>query len=78
MLGPQKQYYEWLGCLQGDNTASLGTNVIMQRFANGYVIEGILNPPQSSYRNRIVLINGGRWEREFMDKSGKFSLITPN
>ena len=78
MLGPQKQYYAWLGCLQGNNTASIGMNVKVQQFANGYVIEGILNPPQSMYRNRIILINGGRWEQEFIDKSGKFVSTTPN
>ena len=78
MLGPQKQYYTWLGCLQGSNTASVGRKVTAQRFANGYVIEGILNPPQSSYRNRIVLINDGRWEQERMDMSGTFYPMNPN
>ncbi len=72
MRGAQKQYYAWLGCLQAENSSSTTTGVTIQQFSNGYVIEGVLNPPQSTYRNRIVLLNGGRWESEFMDSNGTF------
>jgi hypothetical protein len=78
MLGPEKQYYAWLGCLQSETSASITQDVKLQQFSNGWVAEGILNPPQSSYRNRIVLYSDGRWESELMDARGKFTEISPN
>jgi len=71
MLGRQKQYYAWIGCLQAANAVSYIDNVTLQRFERGYVIEGVLNPPQSRYRKRIVLLDGGGWKFENMDDSGK-------
>jgi hypothetical protein len=78
MKGPQKHFYAWLGCLQGENTASTTSGVVLQQFSNGWVIEGVLNPPQSPYRTRILLINGDGWSSQPMDNTGHFVVNTPH
>lgn len=77
MKGPQKQFYTWLGCLQAENTASTTRGVLVQQFSNGWVVEGVLNPPQSQYRTRVVLINGDGWSSQLIDNSGRFDAYTP-
>jgi len=79
MSGPQKQYYAWLGCLKSPNSASITSEgVVVQKFQNGYVIEGVLDPPQSAYRQRIVLLNDSGWTSELIDKGGQYSVPAPH
>jgi hypothetical protein len=70
--GPEKQFYSWLGCLQAENASSFAAGVLLQRFQNGYVIEGVLDPPQSRYRRRFVLLNDAGWESESVDDHGQY------
>jgi len=72
MLGEQKQYFAWLGCLQAENSSSQTDGVVAQRFDNGYVIEGVLDPPQSSHRKRFILLDDSAWESESIDDTGKY------
>jgi hypothetical protein len=69
LLGSQKYYWGWIGCPQTENSQSTVSDVKLQQFENGWVLEGIAIPPQSQYRNRVILISGtNHWIKEVIDE----------
>jgi hypothetical protein len=75
MKGDQSYLYTWLGCLDTPSSHSHSDReqVQIQRFEKGIVIEGIVNPPQSTTRERFILRYDAGWNARFMDSNGTFT-----